>query len=591
MPSSSAVRAGRAFVEISGDDRKFRQTLERVSRKLRSIGSVIRRVGTIATAAGAAIAAPFAGALKVYQSFGDQLDKISARTGFTVETLSALGFAADRSGASLEDLEKGIRTLQVSIRNGTRGLSTYTDAFNELGLNADQLSTLSPEKQFEAVAEAISKINDPSRRAALAMQLLGRAGTKLIPLLSGGAAGLEAFRAEAEELGIIIDTETAAAAAQFTDALGDLKTQIRAVAVAIGAALGPALTDTIRAINPIVRNVIQWVKENKRLVAIGAALGVVLLTLGVSLITLGAAIGIVAFAIGGLSTAITVLGAVASAIGSVLAAILSPVGLVIIAVAALGAAVIHYSGIGARALDWLGSRFAALRDAAAPVIQAITDSLRAGNIEGAARVLWAGVLVAWENGKQAVLKSTLELGVGIALILKQALNQAANLFDQAAIAIVGAWLGVIDRITGTSIAGAVTAAANAGALGRANQRAQELERLEKALSALLGASDQAGESAIDAAKRQLEQAIADARAANEELKQTSSENAAGFDFSGITSAARRVFSSSGAFNALGGSAFASGSPAERTANAAESIKDSTKRIERSVTSSQGAFFV
>src|SRR5690606_9206364 len=135
----------------------------------------VRQVGLRLVAAGAAAAAPIAAMVGLFVRAGDELEKMAERTGLSVEALSELKVAAEQSGTDLDTLEKGVRTLQRTINDAERGLSTANNALADLGLTAADLRALSPEEQFKLVAERLSQIDDPAKRAALAMQILGRA--------------------------------------------------------------------------------------------------------------------------------------------------------------------------------------------------------------------------------------------------------------------------------------------------------------------------------------------------------------------------------------------------------------------------------
>jgi hypothetical protein len=54
------------------------------------------------------------------------------------------------------------------------------DTFAGLGLNLSDLSKMSPEAQFAAIGNAISQIQDPAQRAAVAMQIFGKSGGELL---------------------------------------------------------------------------------------------------------------------------------------------------------------------------------------------------------------------------------------------------------------------------------------------------------------------------------------------------------------------------------------------------------------------------
>lgn len=394
MADTRGIRAGRAYVELGVSD-KLAAGLKRAQARLQAFGAGVTAIGGKLAVGGAAMLAPFIASAGVFIKAGDQLDKMAARTGISVEALSELGYAASQSGTNIETLEKGIRTLQRSIADAGRGLATQTDALEDLGLTYAMLTNLNPEQQFKTVAEAISRIEDPSKRAALAMMLLGRAGTMLLPLMQDGAAGMEALQDQARALGLTISTETARDAAILGDRLDDLKRVVRAGAIVIGSTLAPALLKVTKLVTSAAVAANDWIRENKTFVAIAAAVAASVLAAGLTFVVLGAVISGVGAVFGLLATAVGVA-------SSVLGAILSPIGLVVAAVAGLGVAILKYSGAGAAALQWLGEQFGALKEAVGPVVQGIVNALTAGDIQLAARVLWAGLNVVWENGVAAL---------------------------------------------------------------------------------------------------------------------------------------------------------------------------------------------
>jgi len=177
-----------------------------------------------------------------FAELGDSFDKMSQRTGVSVEALSGLKFAAEQSGASIETVEMGIRNMQRVLLDVQQGSSTAATTLQMLGLNIQQLQTLSPEQQFLQMAQAISKVQDPSRQAALAMELFGRSGTQLLPMLQQGEAGIEALIAEARRLGIVMSEEDAKAAADFTDAMNRLSSVFKGIATQVASVITPILT-------------------------------------------------------------------------------------------------------------------------------------------------------------------------------------------------------------------------------------------------------------------------------------------------------------------------------------------------------------
>ncbi len=112
MASSQSIRAGRAFVELFADDTKLVRGLRAAEKRLKAFGASVQSIGTKIFGLGAAAIAPLLATTNVFSEMGDQLAKMSARTGISVESLSELGYAAQQSGTDMETLEGGVRKLQ-----------------------------------------------------------------------------------------------------------------------------------------------------------------------------------------------------------------------------------------------------------------------------------------------------------------------------------------------------------------------------------------------------------------------------------------------------------------------------------------------
>jgi len=398
MATAQGIRAGRAFVELFADDSKLVRGLRQAEQKLKAFGDSIRNLGLKAIGLGSAILAPLGAAAKTFADMGSRMWDMAKRTGVSVEALSALSYAAEQSGAGVDAFENGIRRMQRTLYDAGRGLSTATDALGELGLTIQDLEGLSPEAQFRQLADRLDRIEDPSRKAALAMTIFGRSGTELLPMLEGGAAALDAYEKHARDLGLIMSTEDAAAADVFGDALSDLWKVLKMSAFAVGAALAPTLKDLSERIVRAAKTVTEWVKENQGFIVSALKVAAVVVAVGIGLTVLGTIISGLGTAFGVLATIVTAVMAVLKILAAVIAFLASPVGLVIAAVVALGAAILYVTGAGGKALAWLGERFKVLKEDALATFGGIADALAAGDISLAAKILWLMLKMEWTRG-------------------------------------------------------------------------------------------------------------------------------------------------------------------------------------------------
>jgi len=193
----------------------------------RQIGAPLKAgIGRLVKFAAAAVAAGAALAgvvINKVANLGDALSKMSDRTGISIEQLSKLQHAANLSDSDLTSLGKGMKGMALLMYEAGRGTKTYTDVLDDLGIKYDDIKNQNPEKQLSTFMNAIANIQDPTRKAALAVKVFGRAGTQMLPMLKDGATGLAKMFEEAERLGVVFTKEQTDGAVQFNDQITRLK--------------------------------------------------------------------------------------------------------------------------------------------------------------------------------------------------------------------------------------------------------------------------------------------------------------------------------------------------------------------------------
>ena len=313
-----ATSIGEAVLTIGLDD-------SQVTKGMKGIGASLKKhskaIGLGMTAVGGTIMAVGLTSVKAFADMGDEVHKMSLRTGIATESLSRLKYAAELGGASLDTVEKANKRLASTLQDAKDGLATSVDALTALNLTVEDFEGLNPEEAFMKMAGAVADIEDPLVRSALAQDVFGRAGTEMLPMLAEGTDGLKAMMAEAEKFGPIMDKDAAEAAAKLTDQMGQLKGGFAKIQAAIAEQLIPILIPLIDKIRDAISNVSVWMKENpgltKTIIIIVGAIGGLLTVLGPLLIMLP-----------GIMAALPLLGAA-------FAVLTGPVGLIIAAIVGL----------------------------------------------------------------------------------------------------------------------------------------------------------------------------------------------------------------------------------------------------------------
>jgi len=303
--SAGAVKAGGVFVEIGADPTKFFAALKGVNKNIGSIGKAMTSAGTKMAAMGAGVVGPIFASAAAFANVGSALFDMSKRTGVATESLSVLQFAAEQTGTDMGGVETALKKMQKAIFAAGTGSKEAAEALAMVGLSAGDLEGLSADQQMGKIADGLMAIQDPGTRAAVAMQIFGKSGTAILPMLEGGSAGMAAFADEAKRLGLIMDSETAAKADALGDAMDAVKSSMKMAFIQVGSAVAPILTQMAQGLAIVAANVGKFISENQSLV-------VSVLKGGAALVVVGSGVAVLGRSITLASTSFSTLGTAAS---------------------------------------------------------------------------------------------------------------------------------------------------------------------------------------------------------------------------------------------------------------------------------------
>lgn len=271
---------GTLVATLTAHTKPYERGMKRAAQSTRTFSQGLARMSKVATTLGAA--ALTAAAFAMQRMVRSQLQAIDSTTkmarslGFATEQLIGLQHAAGIAGVEQKELSTALRRLQKNVSDATLGLSTAIRAFDSLHLSAQNLIGLTPHKAFLLVADALSKMTNPMERTRVALDLFGRSGVKLIEMMKGGAAGLEAMQREAEALGLTFTDLEGRRIEAANDAILRMKQAFTALVRTLTIDFAPKLEEianTIRAMAPqiatLVKQVLIWTTV---LVGLAAAL-------------------------------------------------------------------------------------------------------------------------------------------------------------------------------------------------------------------------------------------------------------------------------------------------------------------------------
>ena len=121
-------------------------------------------------------------AVKEAADWSENLGKAVRVTGLSAESFQKLTTSATEMGYSAEDVTGVMLKLNKAVEEAD-------PALKQLGLSYEALRNMSPEERMQATALALTNVGDASTQTALAMQIYGKSGAELLPLLDQIASG------------------------------------------------------------------------------------------------------------------------------------------------------------------------------------------------------------------------------------------------------------------------------------------------------------------------------------------------------------------------------------------------------------------
>lgn len=196
-------------------------------------------VGMASAAAAAATAVGVAG-YQLLKSTSEQVastDKWAKSLNMSTQELLAWQFAAEKAGLSGDNMADIFKDLGDKIGDAVLNKSgEAVDALNALGLSADKLSKVSPDKQMLAIGDALGKISTNSAKINI-LESIGNDLSKLIPLFDNNNEKLKQFIQLAKDYGVAPDPSSIDDLIKVNDLFQDMEAQVKGLKIEIAAGL------------------------------------------------------------------------------------------------------------------------------------------------------------------------------------------------------------------------------------------------------------------------------------------------------------------------------------------------------------------
>lgn len=198
-------KAPQAMIDLEKETRKSVLSTSALKDAVAGIGPAIVASFSVSAVLGFA---------KSMGEFAGQMNDLSAETGVSVEKLQALNYIAAGVGLTIDDVTKAVSQLEKRLGGDDK---SALRAIDRLGLSFKELEQMAPDEMLLSIADGFDKITDQNERAALAADLFGKSGIRMLRLFDGNMR--ELIRS-AETTGAVMSKELIDRADAFDDAWG-----------------------------------------------------------------------------------------------------------------------------------------------------------------------------------------------------------------------------------------------------------------------------------------------------------------------------------------------------------------------------------
>ncbi|KVO11715.1 phage tail tape measure protein [Burkholderia ubonensis] len=210
----------------------------------KSVLSVGALVGVVAMAASITYKAA-----EAMGQYGDEIERISRKTGASTDAIQQWMFAAKASGIDAKETVKSFSDLGEVQNKAIHGNKDAAAAFAAIGISLKDLKQSSPENLLPKIADAFHESADGASKAAVANEIFGASGENLIPLLDRGSAGLRTLGIEARNSGAIIGNDAVKQMAAFKEHMDVAHAKMDAMAMSAKTALLPTIMNLTTALS------------------------------------------------------------------------------------------------------------------------------------------------------------------------------------------------------------------------------------------------------------------------------------------------------------------------------------------------------
>lgn len=244
---------------VSGMDKAERASQQWAKQVQKDAADTTKAFASIGSATVALAGAVGVAGFQLLKSTSKQIaetDRWAKSLNISTQELLSWQFAAEKAGVSGDQMADIFKDIGDKIGDAVLNKSgEAVDALNALGLSAEKLSKVSPDKQLLAIGESLGKISTNAEKTTV-LESLGNDLSKLLPLFDNNNEKLKQFLSLAKDFGVAPDPASIDDLVKVNQIFEDIEAQVRGLKLEISAGLAKVdlspLTDSLDQLRKVL---------------------------------------------------------------------------------------------------------------------------------------------------------------------------------------------------------------------------------------------------------------------------------------------------------------------------------------------------
>jgi hypothetical protein len=233
--------------------------LAELEERVRGVRETVMHLGELILGEGASLF----GLAESTAEAGVGFKRTAEEVGTTTKRLQELNYVAKQWDVKDGVIESGMRHLARVTMQAAQGSTEAIRSLSMAGVKDfrdGQGHMLRTDQLLSQVASKFKTMRTDAEKSGLAMEVFGRSGTQMMPILNRWGKEFEATAKEGRDLGYVMGDEAIEASERFKASTNEVRAMLTGLRNQLGVALMPA-------IEGMVKEVIAWYNANRKVIS------------------------------------------------------------------------------------------------------------------------------------------------------------------------------------------------------------------------------------------------------------------------------------------------------------------------------------